>query len=154
TPFGLQAHQGAGSIGNPDGPAYNPAAPQRGSRGSGGRGAGRGAQPPAGRGENDRPGLTSAAVAGGYTISFWVADVAAGDAKAFWHNDAADRQFTTINTIQWATGDRVIFQAEPEEWIRVYSVAVKPGATGAKVDAPIALTPGDGMVENMGLSSD
>ena len=36
TPFGQQAHQGAGSIGNPDGPAYNPLTALRGG-GAGGR---------------------------------------------------------------------------------------------------------------------
>src|SRR6185369_11747763 len=83
TPFGLQAHQGAGSIGNPDGPAYNPLTAIRGS-GRGGRGQGRG-----GRGGDDaqrddkRPGLFSAAFTGGYTLSFWVADVATGEAKEF-----------------------------------------------------------------------
>src|SRR5262249_20650660 len=85
TPFGLQAHQGSGSIGNPDGPAYNPLTALRG----GGRGgqAGRG-----GRGESDaqrsddaRPGLFSAAFTGGYTLSFWVADVASGEGREFWH---------------------------------------------------------------------
>src|SRR5262249_57917211 len=40
TPFGQQAHQGSGSIGNPDGPAYNPLTALRGGRGAseGGRG--------------------------------------------------------------------------------------------------------------------
>ncbi len=39
TPFGQQAHQGAGGIGNPDGPAYNPLTAQRG--GAAGYGTGR-----------------------------------------------------------------------------------------------------------------
>src|SRR5262249_61752072 len=74
TPFGLQAHQGAGSIGNPDGPAYNPLTALRGA-GRGGRGTGQAGR---GRGDGDaqrsgepRPGLVSAAFTGGYTPSFW-----------------------------------------------------------------------------------
>ena len=154
TPFGQQAHQGSGGIGNPDGPAYNPLSALRGGRGQGGRGGGRGRGGDEGGETGDRPGLMSAAFAGGYSLSFWVADVASGDAKEFWHNEPNDRQFNAVSSIEWAGTDHVVFQAEPEEWIRVYSVAVKAGATGAKVDAPVALTPGDGMVENRGLSSD
>jgi dipeptidyl aminopeptidase/acylaminoacyl peptidase len=43
----------------------------------------------------------------------------------------------------------VIFQAEPEEWIRYYTVSVAGGTI-----EPVALTPGDGMVETIALSSD
>jgi len=149
TPFGQQAHQGAGSIGNPDGPAYNPLTASRGGRGGGGRG-GRG-QTPEPRGDDDRPGLFNAVFTGGYTMSFWVADAATGEGHEFWHNTRDDRSFTAVNTIHWAGADRVIFQAEPEEWIRYYTVRV---TTMPTADAPLVLTPGDGMVENVGLSSD
>src|SRR5581483_9276889 len=71
TPFGQQAHRGTGSIGNPDGPAYDPLATLRGS-GRPGAGRGRGQQEP--RGDDTRPGLFDATFAGGYTLSFWVAD--------------------------------------------------------------------------------
>jgi len=65
-----------------------------------------------------------------------------------WHNAPSDQAFTRVNRIEWA-GDHLVFPAEPEEWIRYYSVT----ATGGTTD-PIALTPGEGMVENIGLSSD
>jgi len=75
TPFGQQAHQGAGSIGNPDGPAYSPLTALR----SGGRGGRGGAPGGRGRGQGDseraadpRPGLYESAFTGGYTLSFWV----------------------------------------------------------------------------------
>src|SRR5262249_11645790 len=75
TPFGLQAHQGAGSIGNPDGPAYNPLNSLRngGRGGRGGGGRGRGGRGDAGDDQRDdkRPGLFSAAFAGGYTLALW-----------------------------------------------------------------------------------
>src|SRR5207237_8411052 len=74
TPFGLQAHQGAGSIGNPDGPAYNPLTALRGGRG-GGQGRGGRGNGDAERTDDSRPGLFSAAFTGGYPLSFWVADV-------------------------------------------------------------------------------
>lgn len=151
TPFGQQiaqaAAQGRGGRGNPPG--------------------GRGGQ--FGRGAEDEgpqiPGLTRAQFRGGYTISFWVAEIPRGGsvatdiggradevvaetAREFWHNEKGDTAFNRINAIQWA-GDRVIFQAEPEEWIRFYSVPVA-GASGP----PVQLTPGEGMVETTSLSPD
>ena len=150
TPFGQQLAQAAAG------------------QGRGGRGTGRGRGGQFGRGQEDQgpviPGLTRAAFAGGYTLSFWVADVPRGGAVAthlggrsappvepareFWHNEKDGDAFSRVNAIQWA-GDRVIFQAEPEEWIRCYSVAVAGGTA-----APVPLTPGDGMVETMALSAD
>jgi len=94
------------------------------------------------------PGLYRSAFPGGHTLSFRVADVATGEAREFWHNQPDDRTFPSINAIEWA-GDHVIFQAEPEEWTRYYSVRVAGGTT-----TPVMLTPGDGMVENIALSKD
>ena len=143
-PFGQQAQVGDGSIGNPGGPAG----------GRGGRGAGRGARGGGGRG-GPIDGLYRAAFTGGYTVSLMVADIAgcptpAGgcDAHEFWHNEPADKTFPTVAAITWA-GSHVIFQAEPEEWIRWYSVAIDGGGS-----APTELTPGEGAVETTGLSRD
>src|SRR5439155_3833445 len=72
TPFGQQAQQGSGSLGNPNGPAFNPSAAGRGRGGRGnGGGGGRGGR---GRGDQEdpedakRPGLLSSKFAGGYTL--------------------------------------------------------------------------------------
>src|SRR5438093_1441269 len=111
-------------------------------QGRGGRGGAQTGTPPA-----PRPGLTTATFAGGHNLSFWVAETSTGDAKEVWHNAAADKTFTNINTIAWA-GDRVIFQVEPEEWTRYYSVGVDGGS------APVSLTPQEGQIETMALSSD
>ena len=173
TPFGQQGQQGSGSLGNPNGPAFNAnaAGRGRGGRGNGGGGQGRGGR---GRGDQDdpedakRPGLLSSKFAGGYTLSFWVANAATGEAHEFWHDAPGDRDFAGINNIQWAGANHVIFQSEPQEWIRYYSVQVpdlRPSAQppspggGTEVvsgmtETPVALTPGDGMVENIGLSAD
>jgi dipeptidyl aminopeptidase/acylaminoacyl peptidase len=154
TPFGQQAHQGGGGIGNPDGPAYNPVnALRNGGRGQQGRG-GRGQQAVEPDAKNDRPGLMTSAFTGGYTLSFWVADAIAGEAHEFWHNQPGDKQFTAINEIQWAAADRVLFSAEPEEWARMYSVAVGADSARAPGVTPTLLTPGDGQVETAGLSKD
>jgi dipeptidyl-peptidase 4 len=132
-PFGQQAQRGTGSIGNPSGPAA----------GRGGRG---GAAADTGRAD----GLMRAAFRGGYTISLMVADVANGHAEEVWHNQANDRVFANINSIMYA-GDHLIFQQEPAEWIRWYSVrADGRGAT----ESPAELTPGDGAVESVGVSAD
>jgi dipeptidyl aminopeptidase/acylaminoacyl peptidase len=146
TPFGQQTQAGGGGIGNPPGPA---AAQGRGQGRAQGRGQGRG-----GRGGEEQgpqssiPGLTRATFKGGYNLSFWVADIASGEAREVWHNKPDDQTFPRITSIQWA-GDNLIFQAEPEEWIRYYSVSASGGTTD-----PVMLTPGEGMVEMISLSSD
>jgi dipeptidyl aminopeptidase/acylaminoacyl peptidase len=145
TPFGLQSQAGSAGIGNPPGPAAAAGAFGRGQQAGGQRGATAG---PAPAGQAAVPGLYRSAFPGGYTLSFWVADAATGEAREFWHNQPEDRAFPAINAIEWA-GDHVIFQAEPEEWIRYYAVSVAGGTT-----TPVTLTPGDGMVENTALSKD
>ncbi len=139
-PFGQQSQAGTGSIGNPPGPAAAAALAGRGGRG--------GQAGPGGRGAAERPGLTSAAFIGGYTLSFWVADVATGEAREIWHERPGDERWARVNRIEWA-GDHITFQAEPEEWIRYYSVAAAGGTT-----EPVVLTPGEGMVEFTSLSND
>jgi dipeptidyl-peptidase 4 len=157
TPFGQQAHQGIGGLGNPDGPAYDPLNAVRASRGGSGRG-GRGPSTSSGRAGargnapapvDTRPGLMTSAFAGGYTLSFWVADVATGEGKEFWHTQKDDKDFSGVNAIEWADPDHVIFQAEPQEWARWYSVSLSSTS-----ETPVTLTPGDGAVEHTTLSSD
>jgi dipeptidyl-peptidase 4 len=126
TPFGRQTHGGPASLGNPVGPAN--------------------AGPP--RNPAPIPGLMNAAFRGGHTMMFMVADVRTGEAREFWRNEQNDRLFPSVNAIAWAGGS-VIFQHEPEEWSRVYSVALD-GST----PRPVELTPGEGAVETMGLSAD
>ena len=142
TPFGRQAHAGTGSLGNPPGPAF---AAQQG-RGSS---AQRGGSDTTSQGRvAEVPGLLSATFRGGHTLSFLLADVRTGEAHEFWHNEPSDSVFPNVSSILWA-GESVIFQQEPEEWIRIYSVAID-GSTRR----PIELTPGEGMVETVGLSTD
>ncbi len=148
-PFGQQAHQGSGSIGNPDGPAYDPLAALRGSGRGGGRGRGRGG-PSATPNDEGRPGLFTATFAGGATVSFWVADAATGEAKEFWRNEKDEKEFTTVpQAWRWADDDHVIFQAEPHEWEHWYALSVSNAQR-----RPVDLTPGDGAVEATSLSRD
>ena len=137
TPFGQQTQQGNGGIGNPAGPAA-------GRAGGGGRG-GRGGF---GAGNDTTPGridgLHRAAFAGGYSLSFMVADVATGKARELWHNQPNDRTYGTVNAITWA-GDVVVFTAQRpnDEWDRWFSV---------NVDDPTAelvlLTTTDGLIND------
>ena len=158
TPFAQQSQPGFGGLGNPPGPAYNPQNPNGGRGGRGGFGGGRGQNAAAqGRAEGGerggpapRPGLTNAAFAGGYTLGLWVADVSTGEGREFWHNAKDDKVFTNIPSIQWA-GDHVIFQIEPEEWTRVYSVQVDGSG---EMREPVSLTPQEGHIETSSLSPD
>jgi dipeptidyl-peptidase 4 len=181
TPFGQQSQAGVGGLGNPPGPAAAAATGRGGTGRAGGGGRGRGdrgdaaaaAQPaPGAAPAAPRPGLTSATFSGGYTLSFWVADAATGDAQEFWHNAPQDPVFNPINAIAWR-GDHVIFQLEPEEWTRFYAVPV-PALTGTlhntgpndRTDVfgpvtapppapePISLTPQTGQIESFGYSAD
>ena len=158
-PFGQQAQQGTGGIGNPPGPAYTPGAAQ-------GRGGAPGQfAPPTGRGQRGEggqagsqvnaaamqvPGLMRAAFRGGYTTSFWVAEVETGEAHEFWHPVSEDPIYNSVNAvnaIQWA-GDVVLFTAEPEEWLRFYAVSLSGATTTAK-----PITPGEGLIEGVAFTS-
>ena len=151
TPFGAQAQQGNGGIGNPGGPAAGRGAAPQGAAAEAGRGAGRGARGGGGGrgfGNDTTPpridGLYRAAFPGGYTISFMVADVATGKGREFWHNKPADRVFTNIANISWA-GEHVVFtsQRPNDEWDRFFSVSIdNPQAE------PTLLTTTDGLIND------
>ncbi len=112
-----------------------------GGRGAGGRGAG-------GRAGDDRPGLYSSAFEDGSTLKIMIGDPATGEAREHWRNGAGDRIYAAMNGITWA-GNAFLFQLEPEEWIRMYSLS----ATTPRAE-PVVLTPGDGQMEHTGISPD
>jgi hypothetical protein len=131
----MQSQQGTAGIGNLLGRRLPP---------------GNGARSATGAGEARWPGRSgrrrarsAGAFAGGYTLSFWVAN-ATGEGRV-WHNSKTIG-VPQHHRHQWA---RPIFQAEPEEWIRYYSVSLAGSAA-----TPVVLTPGEGMVENVALSKD
>ena len=197
-PFGLQAQQGAGGIGLPSGPAAQAATPAAATgtgRGGGGRGQGANATAAAsGRGTqgtnaqagtggraaqgagaatapavvNNSPGLMRATFKGGYTLAFYKADVATGEAEETWHNQPTDPIAANIGNARLA-GDLLIFPfgagggrggggrgnggapavapetpaAPVDEWERYYSLKVLDPAA-----RPVLLTTTDGMIEN------
>src|SRR4029078_2082214 len=143
------------------------------ARGGGGGGQGRaGGKADRAPRPTPRPGLTNSLFVGGYNLSFWVADVKTGDAQEFWHNAKDEKLFNGINAIAWQ-GDHVVFQMEPEEWTRFYSVQVpaisaslthntgpnaRPAVVGVgeppPVTPPVSLTPQDGQIETFSYSPD
>ena len=173
--FGQQAQQGAGGVGVPNGPAFQPGA----EGGRGGRGRGNAGQDTAGgRGGADQtpapvaniPGLSLAAFRGGYNLSVWKADVSTGEATEVWHNQPNDRRFTNFANLRLA-GDHLIVpfnvggggrggrgapapapQGPVDEWERYYSINLAtPNAQ------PILLTTTDGLIEDqtsVALSAD
>jgi len=164
TPFGMQAQQGTGGIGNPPGPA---AAAQgfgfgggcRFGGGPGGGGAGRAGQPDTAQRGRQSPGLYRATFAGGYTLALMVADVShctatqarlehadggCGPAREVWHNQANDRVFTGITRMLWG-GDYIVFPLSPanDEFDRYYSISLtQPSPT------PVMLTTTNGLIED------
>ena len=164
-PFGMQAQEGQGGIGNPTGPASG-----RGGRGNAsgclasafGRGgnAGRGE----GRAEDTTrfqrfPGLYRATFKGGYNTSVMIADVSkcpaatgptqAGgtecSARELWHNEANDQKFASMRTVIFAGNDHVIFPlaAPDDEWERYYAIDIANSAAGPKM-----LTTTNGLIED------
>jgi dipeptidyl aminopeptidase/acylaminoacyl peptidase len=182
-PFGQQTQQGGGGIGLPPGPAAAAAATP--APAPGGRGGGRGNQaaaagtPPV---NNNSPGLMRATFRGGYTLTFYKADVTTGEAAETWHNLPNDPLAANIGNPHLAAGDLVVFQfgtgfgggrggrggrggapgavpapptpgtPEADEWERYYSLKVLDASA-----RPVLLTTTDGLIENqtsIALSAD
>jgi dipeptidyl aminopeptidase/acylaminoacyl peptidase len=198
TPFGQQAQQGGGGIGLPPGPAAaataaaNTAAPAgrggrngRGGNGGNGNGGGRNGNAAGNNGNaaaqaqqagqqqaapvvNNSPGMMRATFKGGYTLSFYKADVTTGDAQEIWHNQANDAQVANINNPHLA-GDRIVYavlagggrggrggrgngaadaqpaanQPPPDEWDRYFALNVMDASA-----RPVLLTTTDGLIED------
>jgi len=118
------------------------------------------------------PGLIRATFKGGYTYSFWKADVATGSGQEIWHNQPGDMTFATAANMRLA-GDSLVFrfnvggrgggggrgQAAPEtpanapdEWDRYHSLKLTTPDS-----KPVLLTTTDGLIEDqtsVTLSSD
>jgi len=101
-----------------------------------------------GREAGPADGLRRAAFAGGYTNSFWVADVTTGEAREFWHNAPDGDDFANAGNLEWA-GEHVVFRLDRNNWEHYYAVAVDGSTT-----EPVDLTPGEGFAETAELSAD
>ena len=155
TPFGLQTQQGGGGIGNPGGAGAGRGGASNGLAsgcagfggrgGGGGGGGGRGGRGGGGGAPADAaPGLYTSTFNDGSTLAMYAYDVATGAVREFWHNEAGDREFTSINGIRWAD-QSVVFQVTVpnDEWERYFSINV--AGTNA---APVELTTTNGLIED------
>jgi dipeptidyl aminopeptidase/acylaminoacyl peptidase len=83
--------------------------------------------------------------------SVWTADIATAEGRQVWKSPAsAEGSFPDVAggaNLLWGDGDRLVFLAELDGWQHLYSVPAQGGA-------PVLLTPGAFMVEDVGLSVD
>ena len=148
TPFGQQAQEGQGGIGNPPGPAGGGAAARSvcppGLGNPFGPGGGRGARPDSVPSRPLIPGLCRATFAGGHTLAVMVADVSTRAARELWHNAPNDSTIPAIQRLLWA-GDRIVFPVSPlnDEWERYYSLDANAGSA-----KPVLLTTTNGLIED------
>ena len=140
TPYGQQAVPGLPGIISP----APPTAGQRAARAPNSRGPGQGPDSD----EKPADGLYRATLKGGYGLALVVAPITGDSGVEVWHSQPGGKTFQAIQRITW-TGKSLIFQQEPEEWIRSYAVSADGGTT-----RPIELSPGEGALETLGLSPD
>jgi dipeptidyl aminopeptidase/acylaminoacyl peptidase len=83
--------------------------------------------------------------------SIWTADVSTGEGRRAWKSPtSAEGSFPDVAggaNLLWGEGDRLVFLAEVDGWEHLYRVSAEGGA-------PILLTPGAFMVEDVALSAD
>lgn len=79
--------------------------------------------------------------------SIWVGDAQTGAAKAVWNSGTTLQAATFNGFLEWAAGDRIVFNSYADGWQHLYAVPAKGGT-------PELLTPGNYMVEDATLSPD
>lgn len=80
-------------------------------------------------------------------LEIWIADADKGNAQKIWSSPKEKPRFYSFRNFELTPINRIIFTAEHEEWNHIYSLPLSGGE-------PVDLTPGDGFVEHLGLSSD
>jgi dipeptidyl-peptidase-4 len=80
-------------------------------------------------------------------LAFWTADAATGQGREVWRSPKEAPQYYSFRDFDLTAGGRILFTAEHENWNHVFSMPLDGGE-------PMDLTPGDGEVEQTGLSSD
>ena len=80
-------------------------------------------------------------------VALWLADAAEGTAQEIWRFPKDEPLFYSVRNFELTANDRVLFTAEHENWNHVFSMPLSGGD-------PVDITPGEGFVEHLGLSSD
>jgi dipeptidyl-peptidase-4 len=80
-------------------------------------------------------------------LEIWIADVNKGTASKIWSSPKEEPRFYSFRNFELTANDQILFTAEYEEWNHVYSLPIAGGE-------PVDLTPGEGFVEHVGISSD
>lgn len=80
-------------------------------------------------------------------LAVWIGDAGTGEAHPLWTAAGKDPQFYSVRNLQVTQSGRILFTGENDNWNHVYSMPLTGGD-------PVDLTPGEGAVEHIGLSSD
>lgn len=80
-------------------------------------------------------------------FAIWVADAMKGTAQEVWRFPQEEPLYYSFRNFKLTADDRILFTAEHDNWNHVFSMPITGGE-------PVDLTPGEGFVEQMGLSSD
>ena len=99
-----------------------------------------------------RPGLQYNAFSGfrdrgPANLKIMVADAEAGTAHEVWQTPKKKPRLYLFDDFQLSANNRILFTAEHDIWKHVFSLPLKGGE-------PVDLTPGEGVVEQIGLSGD
>jgi len=79
--------------------------------------------------------------------AIWIADARTGDARLRWASGKSLRDSYYDAYLEWADGDRIVFQSYQDGWQHLYSMPESGGE-------PVLLTAGSYMVEDIVLSAD
>lgn len=80
-------------------------------------------------------------------FAIWVADAVKGTAQEVWRFSQEEPLYYSFRNFKLTANDRILFTAEHDNWNHVFSMPLTGGE-------PADLTPGEGFVEQIGLSSD
>ncbi|MFQ5721134.1 MAG: prolyl oligopeptidase family serine peptidase [Candidatus Aminicenantales bacterium] len=79
--------------------------------------------------------------------AIWIADADTGQGHELWTARGKDPKFYSVRNLMVTKNNRILFTAENDNWNHVFSMPLTGGT-------PVDLTPGEGAVEHLGLSSD
>lgn len=80
-------------------------------------------------------------------LAIWVGDPSTGRARELWRTPKEPPRFYAFRNFDVSPAGRILFTAERENWNHVFSMPLAGGE-------PVDITPGDGFIEQMGLSRD